>query len=148
MTYNRTWSKLAVAAVLCGLAFGQACKSDSNDNPTPSTDGGANNGNAGKGGSGGKAGNGGNAGKGGGGGTGGSSNAGSGDGEDSGVVDAGEMDAGNMCLDHAHNDCVKCDPETTNSSTQFLNHCTEATCQPYDNSKLTAIINGVLPAIP
>ncbi len=151
MTNNSFWSKLAVAAVLCGLFFG-GCKSSSN-NPTPGTDGGVagDNGGAGKSGSGGSGGGAGKAGTGGGAGTGGT--AGDGTGDDGGTAGVGTHDAGPMCKDPAHNDCVTCDPTTTDTSTEFLNHCTGATCNPFDNSKLTAIpktgpFKGKLPAIP
>jgi hypothetical protein len=41
--------------------------------------------------------------------------------------------------------CYKCAPTT---SVQVLTACTDVTCVPFDNSKLTKMVNGALPALP
>lgn len=57
---------------------------------------------------------------------------------------AGSAGQGASCTDSAKN-CYSC-AATTNE--QLLNHCTDAKCVAYDNTTLTKIVNGQLPALP
>jgi hypothetical protein len=142
MTFKHNLMRWAVASALVGLAL-PACD-DSNNNPTPSGGSGgsqsagtgAKAGTGGKAGTGAKAGTGGSVGKAGAGGKAGTGASGSGGSSD---VDAGPGDCKGAM------DCYSCKP-TKND--EFLNHCTEATCNPFDNSKLTKLKNGNLPPIP
>jgi hypothetical protein len=142
MTLKNSLMRMLIAVALLGCAL-PACD-DSNDNDTPSEAG--KGGSSGKGGSGGSGGSNASAGKGGTGGKGGSggSNASAGKGSSGGGGD--DSDAGKPTEDcKGVKDCV-CSAPAKNE--EFLNHCTEASCNPFDNSKLTKLKDGKLPAIP
>jgi hypothetical protein len=130
MTY-KNWIKVAVLALLGTGLLLPACGS-SNNNATPS------NGSAG---SGGKK-DAGSAGK-----DAGSSGKDAGNaGKDAGTTPKDGGGATGACAKDSAKDCYTCDKPT--SDDEFLNHCTSATCTAYDNSKLTTIVNGKLPALP
>ncbi len=57
---------------------------------------------------------------------------------------AGAAGAGTDCED-ATKKCYRCAATTDN---QILRHCTDATCIPFDNSTLTKMVGGKLPALP
>ena len=150
MTFKYCLMRVAVASALLGCVV-SGCD-DSNNNAKPSDSAGSSaggkggkggssgskaagaggSGSSGKGGSSASAGKGGSGDKGGAGGSG-----GSGDDNDAGTTMPTD------CKGVA--DCF-CGAPTKNE--QFLNQCTEATCNPYDNSKLSKFKDGKLPAIP
>lgn len=139
-TENMLRFAAAVAVGACLVAVG--CSSDDSSNPTPHNSGGS----SGKGGSGGSSGKGGtggaNTGGSGGsntGGTAGSSTGGSGGGNTGGAAGSAN------CVPDG-SACYSCPATTTE---QFLNHCTNATCTAFDNSKLTQLAaDGGLPPLP
>lgn len=160
MTYKHKWMGWVLCAALaCG---GLTACDDSNSNASPteissagrksssSAVSGAGKGgsksesssSAGEGGSksessGGKGGS--SAGKGGSGGKGGSTSASAGKG-------GSESSAPQDCKDQGPADCI-C--EAPKNDEQFLNHCSAATCSPFDNKKLTKLkSDGTLPALP
>ena len=151
MTFKHSLMRFAVAAALLGSAV-PACD-DSNDNPKPSDDAGKG-GKGGKGGSSGKAGTGGKAGsteagKGGsaeagkGGSAGGSDSAGKGGAGGAAGGSGGSGGSGADCK--GVKDCFCGKPDKNDD---FLNQCTENACTPYDNSKLTKLKDGKVPALP
>jgi hypothetical protein len=145
MTYNRYWLNLTLIAMLGATGALFACTSSSNNNPTPSDDGGAKKGTGGTkatkdAGTAGKSGTGGS--KSSTGGAGGSTD------EDAGGGTGGTGGSGSTgCAKDSSKGCYTCDGPT--SDDEFLNHCTAATCTAYDNSKLTKLgANGKLPDLP
>jgi hypothetical protein len=150
MTFKHNLMGWAISAALVSLVL-PACD-DSNNNPSPSAGKGGSESSAGKSGKSG-AGTGGKSGSGAAGksgsGAGGKSGAGGGgksgsNGGSAGSAGGGDIDAGTGDCKGAM-DCFSCAPT---KDEEFLNHCTDATCNPYDNSKLTKLTNGHLPAIP
>jgi hypothetical protein len=140
MTTKRNLLGLALIIALSGHAL-IGCGDDSNDSPSGDEDGGTagkggTGGSGGRGGAGGKSGSGATAGKGGAGGAGGKGGAGGAAGSDD--------DAGVSC--EGEKGCYSCEPK---SYEQFLNSCTDAVCNAYDNSKLKKLgSDGALPPIP
>jgi hypothetical protein len=148
MTFKHNLMGWAISAALVSLVL-PACD-DSNNNPSPSGGKGGSESSAGKGGKSG-AGTGGKSGSGAAGksGAGGKSGSGAGgksgsSGGSAGSSGGGDIDAGSGDCKGAM-DCFSCAPTKDD---EFLNHCTDATCNPYDNSKLTKLTNGTLPPIP
>jgi hypothetical protein len=146
MTFKHKLMGCAIAVALVSSVL-PACD-DSNNNPSPSAGKGGSDSSAGKGGksgagTGGKSGSGA-AGKSGSGAAGKSGSGAGGKGGNSGSAGGDDIDAGMGDCKGAM-DCYSCAPTKDD---EFLNHCTEATCNPYDNSKLTKLTNGKLPAIP
>jgi hypothetical protein len=146
MTFKNSMMRVVIAAALLGCAV-PACD-DSNDNPMPG--GAAGSGAAGKGGKGGSGGAAAASGKGGSGATGGSGGSGGASGKGGSGGSSGKGGSGGSA-GAAGSDCkgaTDCFCSTPTTNEEFLNHCTEATCNPFDNSKLTKIKDGKLPAIP
>ena len=153
MTFKAYFTRVALVGVLMGSVI--AGCDDSNDNDTPSDTAGK--GGSGKGGSSGsssKAGTGGSTSKAGSGGSSEAGESGGGSGGSGGSSDkagsggaGGSGGSGGSGMDECKgvDDCFCGDPD---KNEDFLNQCTEATCNPYDNSKLTKIKDGKLPALP
>jgi hypothetical protein len=148
MNFNRYWIGLTILLTLSGATLA-ACD---DENETPSEE----EGDAGKGGkSGGKAGSGGKSGSAGSkaagsggsagksGSSGGGGKAGAGGSKSEGEAGKGGSGEGGDC--EGDDGCYSCKPGNTE---QFLNACTGATCNPYDNSKLTKLVDGKVPEVP
>jgi hypothetical protein len=147
MTYTNQWSKriAIVAVMLAGFGL-QAC-GDDDSGPTPSDNGG-DSGSSKGGKDGGGGGTGGKTTKNdGGGGSSGKGSAGKdGGGKDAAPADGGVTDGGGGGDCMGKDGCYSCEPKTND---QILNHCTEATCQGFDNSTLMALLkDGGLPPLP
>jgi hypothetical protein len=146
MTFRRTNSSIPaiVASILAAIVIVSACSSNSNKEPTPSSEEG---GSAGESSTGGKSSAGGKSS------TGGKSSANSGGeaGSDVGGGNAGSTTTTvlSSCVPDTSKNCYSCSPE---ANTQFLNACNSAGerpgCRPYENSKLTKLVNGKVPALP
>lgn len=155
MTFRKTNCNVpAIAAsILAAIVIVSACSSNSNKEPTPSSEEG---GSAGESSTGGKSSAGGKSS------TGGKSSANSGGEAGSDVGGANGGNGGNggtagsttttvlsSCVPDASKNCYSCSPET---NTQFLNACNSVGerpgCRPYENSKLTKLVNGKVPALP
>ena len=137
LSKNRIFS-LALGAGILAVAAIQGCSSDpAQVNPTTT---GGTGGSSTTGGSGGRT-SGGSAGKGG---TSGTTGGKSGSGGDIGA--AGEAGSGPTGGCNGTDGCYSCAPKT---DLQFLNHCVPGGCpSTYDNSKLTRLVAGKLPALP
>lgn len=135
---------LIVASLGCVLAFAVAC-GDDDDGGNPAPNGGTKNtgGSAGKS-SGGSSGSAGKA----------NNNGGAGN-DTSDAGDGNQPDAGGQggtsaggapadCVDEDDMGCYSCAPKT---NAQFYNACPTSGCEPFDNSKLTAIVDGKLPGL-
>jgi len=63
------------------------------------------------------------------------------------IVNEGGMNMGGAasCTDDADLGCYSCKPATLE---QYLNHCPTTGCEPFDNSVLTSLKDGVLPDLP
>jgi len=158
MTFRRTNSSIPaiVASILAAIVIVSACSSNSNKEPTPSSEEG---GSAGESSTGGKSSAGGKSS------TGGKSSANSGGEAGSDVGGGNGGNGGNggsggnagsttttvlsSCVPDTSKNCYSCSPE---ANTQFLNACNSAGerpgCRPYENSKLTKLVNGKVPALP
>jgi hypothetical protein len=139
MTNKLNLLGLALVIALSSSAL-HGCGDDDNESPSGDDGGtagkGGKGGSGGKGGAGGKSGAGASAGKGGAGGKGGSGGKGGAAGSDE--------DAGMSC--EGEKGCYSCAPK---SYEQYLNACTDAVCNAYDNSKLKKLgSDGKLPPIP
>ena len=143
MTNKLNLLGLALVIALSSSAL-HGCGDDDNESPSGDDDGGTagkggkggSSASAGKGGAGGKSGSGASAGKGGASGKGGSGGKGGAAGSDE--------DAGMSC--EGEKGCYACEPK---SDEQYLNACTDAVCNVYDNSKLKKLgSDGKLPPIP
>ncbi|HKP63741.1 MAG TPA: hypothetical protein VJV78_43705 [Polyangiales bacterium] len=151
MNTKRQWIGLALIVALSGHSL-IGCGDDGNE--SPSEEDGGTSGKGGKGGGGGKGGKGGGGGKGG---TGGKSGSGgkAGSDDDAGVAGSsgkggtggkggsGGSSSGGDCK--GDKGCYSCEPKNYE---QYLNACTDAVCNAYDNSKLKKLENGKVPPIP
>jgi hypothetical protein len=160
MTKHELKNILLAAMVLTSSAFAQACgdDDDSDDQPVAGDTsrggrgGRGGNGASGAGGVGGKtsdAGNGDSGGRGGAGAGGKSGAAGSGagaGGKSAGGTGGANAGAGGADACKGDKDCYSCEPKET---LQYLNHCTDSQCEPFDNSRLPLLkADGSLPALP
>jgi hypothetical protein len=76
-------------------------------------------------------------------------------GTDGGAAGSGGAGPQLPACDDSHfdstNECyLDCEPNTTASSEEFLNHCSDAgaNCTPFDNTTLDKLVNGALPPLP
>ena len=165
MSYKSQWMGWVLCAALCQVGL-SGCD-DSNDNAGPQevssagrTSSSSKGGNAGKGGSSGAAGKGGDTGstasgvssegKGGSGGSSAGKSGSAGKGGSDGAAKGGSGGSGTSapqdCKDQGPKDCLCEQPK---SDEQFLNHCSAATCSPFDNKKLSKLkADGTLPPLP